>query len=272
MRDLHGASRASLAAAEERLEPLLAAVDGTELGQELFGVTRLLDASGALRRALTDPSATPRTKVDLVRRLLEGKVSSATVDVVSGLVRERWSQARDIADACEHLGAVAVLASAERDGVLDAVEDELFRFGRLVQADRELAAVLSDRAVAAARKTELVERLLAGKVARQTLVLVEEAVTHPRGRRLADALEDFGAIAARQRERLVADVVAAVPLTEAQRARLTATLRRLYGRPFRLNVDVDPEVLGGLRVQVGDEVIDGTVLRRLDDARRRLVG
>jgi F-type H+-transporting ATPase subunit delta len=272
---MRGTSRASLRDAEERIEPLLTGLDptaGIDLGGELFSVAALLDSSGALRRALTDPSRESQAKADLVGRILTGKASSTGVDVIAGLARARWSEARDLGDALEHLGAVATLAAAEREGALDAVEDELFRFGRLVEGNRELSATFSDRALPAERKGALVDRLLDGKVHRATLVLVRQAATHPRGRRLPEILADFGQIAARRRQRLVATVTVATPLTVAQRQRLTEVLQRVYESTIWLNVDVDPEVVGGLRIQIGDEVIDASVLSRLDEARRRLAG
>ncbi|MFP5333950.1 MAG: F0F1 ATP synthase subunit delta [Actinomycetes bacterium] len=269
---MRGTSRASLAAAEERVEPLLGSADGIALAEELFAVARLLDLSAGLRRALSDPSREGDAKADLARRLLADKVSEQTVDVVSGLVRSRWSEGRDVADAAEHLGVQAALAAAERDGDLTSVEDELFRFGRLVEGDRELAAALSDRGASAERRTELVERLLQDRARPATVALARQAVAYPRGRSLADALEAFEKAAARRQQRLVARVTAAVPLTEQQRERLAAALRRVYDHDVLLNVDVDPDVVGGLRVQVGDEVIDATVVSRLDDARRRLAG
>lgn len=272
---MRGTSRQSLAAAEERVEPLLGTLDpavAAEVGGELFAVARLLDSSGTLRRALTDPSRDGQDKAALVDRLLEGKVSDATRDLVAGLARDRWSQARDVVDAAEHLGVVAVLAAAEHQGLLDAVEDELFRFARLVDGHRELGQALGSREAPLEDRTALVRRLLEGKVHEPTLVLAVQAVTHPRGRSVPDALDAFGAVAARRRQRLLARVTAAVPLTEDQRERLARLLERLYGTTMRLNVEVDPEILGGLRIQVGDEVIDASVLSRLDDARRRLAG
>lgn len=269
---MRGTSRASLLAAEERLEPLLGSVDGIALGEELFAVARLLDSSAALRRALTDPSRSGDAKAELVERLLRGKVADPATDVVAGLVRDRWSEARDLADATEHLGVQAVLAAAERGGVLHSVEDELFRFGRVVDANRELSAALSDRSAAPERRAALVERLLSGRVQQATLALARQAAAYPRGRSLTEALEAYAQSAARRQQRYVARVTAALPLTEQQRERLTAALRRIYDHDVWLNVDVDPAVVGGLRVQVGDEVIDATVLSRLDEARRRLAG
>lgn len=269
---MQGISRASLAAARDRVEPLLDAADSAQLGEELFAVAAVLDSSAGLRRAMTDPSRDGDAKASLVGRLLDGKVGADCVDLVSGMVRDRWSRARDLADACEELGALAVLGSAEAAGDLDAVEDELFRYGRVIEGNRELRSALGDRSRSSAHKAALVEDLLAGKVRPQTLVLARQASASPRGRRVGDVLESFGEAAASRRERLVARVTAAAPLTSSQRDRLAQVLTRVYERTMHLDVDVDPELIGGLRVQVADEVIDASVLSRLDEARRRLAG
>jgi F-type H+-transporting ATPase subunit delta len=269
---MRGSSRTSLAAATDRVEPLLGTPEAAGLGEELFAVARLFDSSARLRRAVTDPSRDAGAKADLVGRLLTGKVSGTAVDVVSGMARDRWSAGRDIADACERLGALAVVASAQSDGNLDALEDELFRFGRIVDGDPALRRAMDDRALPAEGKAQLVERLLAGKVTPQTLVLARQATAYPRGRRMEAVLAEFGEVAAARRHRLVATVQSAVPLTESQRQRLSSALTRIYGQTMHLDVEVDPEVMGGLRIQVGDEVIDASVVTRLDEARRRLAG
>jgi F-type H+-transporting ATPase subunit delta len=282
---MRGASAESLAQARERIEPLLArepgllsrlvgaeTPDASTVGEELFAVTRLLDSSAALRRALTDPNSDGESKAGLVGRLLDGKVSGATVDVVSGLARSRWSSSRDLADACEELGVQATLAGAERDGVLEQVEDELFRFGRIVAGDRELRAALTDRTAPQESRTGLITRLLEGRATPATLVLAREVVGSPRGRRLEQALDDTGQAIAARRDRSVARVVSALPLTEDQRTRLSEALGRVYGRSMHLDVDVDPSLVGGLRIQVGDEVIDASVVARLARAERQLAG
>jgi F-type H+-transporting ATPase subunit delta len=204
--------------------------------------------------------------------LLDGKLPGVVVDLVAGLARSRWARARDLADACEQLAVTALMAAAETDGRLDRVEDELFRFGRTVDADPELRAALADRRASVERRSRLVDQLLAEKVAPETLRLVRQAALHSRGTNLESALSHFVQVAAHRREQIVAHVIVALPLEQAHRERLVAALQRMYGRAVHLNVDVDPEVLGGIRVEIGDEVLDGTVGRRLDDARRRLAG
>lgn len=271
---VQGVSRESLAAGQERLEALLgvAGTDPARVGEELLAVTDLLASSPGLRRALTDPSRDGEAKAGLVTRLLGSRIGSSTSDFVAGLTRARWSRPADLVDAVEGYGVSAVLAGAERTGRLDAVEDELFRFARTVAGDNSLRDAFSARTQGADRKAALVRRLLDGRAAPETVRLAVQAAASPRGKRTESVLEGFVEAAARRRRQLVAEVTCATPLTAAQRDRLAASLARLYGREIRLNVDVDPGVVGGLRVQVGGEVIDGSVAGRLDEARRRLAG
>lgn len=275
---MQGVSRQTFAAGQERLEVLLigsravVGVAPATLGEDLFGVTTLLADNPGLRRALTDPSRDGEAKAQLVARLLNGKVSDAAVDLVAGLVRGRWSRAGDLTDAVEQLAVTAVLAGAEAAGRLEAVEDELFRFSRTVAADQGLRDAFSARTEGTSRKADLVRRLLYGRAAAETVRLAVQAAVAPRGLRTEQILEGFVEAAAARRRQVVAHVVAALPLTQAQRTRLGGILQRQYGRPIRLNVDVDPAVIGGIRVEVLGEVVDGTISTRLDDARRRLAG
>ncbi|MEU6255058.1 F0F1 ATP synthase subunit delta [Streptomyces sp. NPDC047043] len=271
---MNGASREALAAARERLDALTdsTSVDAGTLADELAAVTALLDREVSLRRVLTDPAQAGEAKAELAQRLLGGQVGGQTVDLVSGMVRSRWSQSRDLVDALEELANTADLTAAQKSGALDDVEDELFRFGRIVSSNTELRAALTDRAASAAAKIELLHRLLGGRAAATTERLVTRLVTAPRGRSLESGLESLSKLAAERRERLVAVVTSAVPLSDAQKQRLGAALAKLYGHKMHLNIDVDPEVLGGIRVQVGDEVINGSIADRIEDAGRRLAG
>ncbi|MFI5688827.1 F0F1 ATP synthase subunit delta [Streptomyces sp. NPDC051636] len=270
----HGASRGALAAARERLDALTDAtsVDVTRLADELAAVTALLDREVGLRRVLTDPAQTGEAKATLVQRLIGGQVSGTTADLVSGLVHSRWSRSRDLVDALEELADVADLTAAQQAGTLDDVEDELFRFGRIVTSSTELRAALTDRKATASAKIELLHRLLGGRARVSTERLVTRLVTAPRGRSLEAGLESLTKLAAERRDRAVAVVTSAVPLSDTQKQRLGAALAKLYGRQMHLNLDVDPEVVGGLRVQVGDEVINGSLVDRLEDAARRMAG
>jgi F-type H+-transporting ATPase subunit delta len=271
---MNGASREALAAARERLDALTdsTSADAAKLADELAAVTALLDREVGLRRVLTDPAQAAEAKAQLAERLLGGQVGGPTVDLVSGMVRSRWSQSRDLVDALEELADTADLTAAQKSGSLDDVEDELFRFGRIVSSNTELRAALTDRAASTAAKVELLHRLLGGRAAQVTERLVTRLVTAPRGRSLESGLESLSKLAAERRERLVAVVTSAVPLSDTQKQRLGAALAKLYGHTMHLNIDVDPEVVGGIRVQVGDEVINGSIADRIEDAGRRLAG
>ncbi|MET7936828.1 F0F1 ATP synthase subunit delta [Streptomyces sp. NPDC005322] len=269
-----GASREALAAARERLDALTdnTSVDATKLAEELAAVTALLDREVSLRRVLTDPAQPGEAKAELAGRLLRGQVGGETIDLVSGMVRSRWSRSRDLVDAIEELADTADLVAALRAGTLDDVEDELFRFGRIVSSSTELRAALTDRAARSAAKAALVRELLGGRADAVTVRLVVRLVTHPRGRSLEAGLDALTKLAAARRDRMVAVVTSAVPLSDQQKQRLGAALAKLYGRKMHLNLDVDPEVLGGVMVRIGDEVINGTVADRLDEAARRIAG
>lgn len=271
------ASREALNAARERLEALTddTAVDPAVLAGELAAVTELLDREVSLRRVLTDPAQPGEAKAELVGRLLGGRVGGEVVDLLSGMVRFRWSAPRDLVDAAEELADTADLIAAERAGGLDAVEDELFRFGRIVATSPELRSALGIKdsgEAARSAKTALLRRLLGGRVHQVTERLVVRLVEHPRGRSLDGGLDALSTLAAARRGRSVAVVTSAVPLSTAQRQRLGDALTRMYGRAIQLNLDVDPDVLGGISVRVGSEVINGTIAERLDEVSRRMAG
>ncbi len=271
---MRGVSRTSHAEAAERLEALLDrtpdAGERERLGTELFAVVDLLDSSVPLRRALTDPSRDGEAKAALLGRLLQGKVSSDASDLLSGAARSRWSAAHDLADSVEILAVDAVLAAAEASGRLDRTEEEVSRASTLLTRDRGVRAALLERRATPVAKADLVGRLLGGTATPETATLVRRVASTPRGRRPEAAFEFVTQAAARRRQRLVAHVTAAAWPTEEQQQRLAAALTRTYSRQVRLAIDVDPSVLGGLRVQIGDDVIDGTVSRRLDEASEQL--
>jgi F-type H+-transporting ATPase subunit delta len=272
---MQGASREALAQAWAEVERALSSASADEaarLGDELFGVVGLLDDQVALRRALSDPAIDADRKAGLVEAVLGSRVGAATVGVVRSVVRSRWSRMRDLGDALEQLAVLARLIGADAAGARqsDEVEDELFRFGRIVESRPALRDALANRNLPVANKVSLVQALLDGKATATTIALVVQLVSHPRGRTPEEALAEYGAIASRRQQRFVARVTTAVALSDDERSRLRAALGNLYGHDIHLQVEVDPTVVGGLVVQVGDEVIDGSVAGRLADARQRL--
>ena len=269
---MRGASRASFAGLAEQLEAenITSPAVATRLGDELFAVVGLLDNEHGLRRALSDPGKPAAEKAAVASALLHGKVTGRTESLVVAAVESRWATSGDMVDAIEQLAIEALVLTAEAEDGLDDLEDGLFRFGRVVAAQPELRAALASTWLPAERKDELLSALLRGKVTPVTVRLVTQMVTHPRGRALPVTLDMCASIAARRREQLIAVVRTAVELTTAQRRRLAEKLAATYGHQVHLNIVIDPAVMGGISVQIGDELIDGTAARRLAAVRRKL--
>jgi len=272
---VQGASRSSLTALRERVGEF---TDGakpaqlTQLSGELFAMVSLFASQGTLRRTLSDPALDVERKIRFVDTLFGEKVMPAAVDALREVARGRWSEPRDVVDALENVAVEAALVRAERDRQLDEVEDGLFRLERILAAEPALRAALTDRQLPDDRKLAILHRLLDGKVADVTFSLVERAVLAPRGRTIERVLRQYSELAASRRERLLARVTSAVPLTVEQQQQLAEALRTSLGRDVRLQLIVDDSLVGGVTVRIGDELIDGSVARHLVDARRRLTG
>ncbi|XVX21370.1 F0F1 ATP synthase subunit delta [Actinomycetota bacterium] len=270
---MRGSSRVAALEGQKAFDAALeSGVDWRQLSEELFAVSGLVDGNATLRRAMADPSREGDAKRSLVERLLQGKVSDAAVGVVGALASQRWGSDRDLTDTIESVAVQGVLASAEAGGRADRVEDELFRFERIVAANPELRDNLTNRQGNAQAKAGVVSQLLEGKAAEETVRLARQAVLAPRGRKLDATLESYLRLAAGRRDQLTAVVTSAVALDEQQAARLSGALEKHYGKSVLLQQVVDPAVVGGIRVQIGDEVVDGTVARKLEGARRHLTG
>ncbi|QYN34666.1 F0F1 ATP synthase subunit delta [Pseudonocardia sp. DSM 110487] len=270
---LQAASRESLASATARLDAYAdsaTAADLRRLGDELFAVTRLLDVERSLRRLLADPSSPEAARTALVDRLFGQQLAAPTLDVAKGLVAARWSRLGDLVSAFEVLARQALLAVAEKEGSLDDVEDELFRFGRVLNREHHLGSLLADITTPADGRISLLDGLIEGKVSPVTAALLRESVRLPRDRHLDVVSEELAELAAARRDRSVARVATPVALSPEQEQKLTDSLTRLYGRPMSLQIELDPSLLGGLVVQVGGEVIDGSVSSKLAAARRSL--
>jgi F-type H+-transporting ATPase subunit delta len=250
----------------------VSAEEQSSLADELFAVARLLDGQITLRRSLSDPAGKADDRAALARRLFASRLSPAALDLVETVARQRWSRPPDLVEAFMTLGIEAALDAADARGELEDVEDELFRFGRIVGGNRELGRVLSDRKASAEGRSALLDSLLSGKAHPTTAQLVRNVLTGPHVGSAENAVARLSEVASRRRGQSVARVTTAVPLTAAQEQRLTQVLGRIYGRTIGLQVTVDPSVLGGLVVQVGDEVIDGSIAHRLEAAQRRLAG
>jgi F-type H+-transporting ATPase subunit delta len=269
---MRGASRASYAEVRERLAAsLTGAPVAKQTGDELFAVVRLLDSEHGLRRALSDTSREGAEKAAVASRLLHGKVSAATEELVAEAAAEKWATSGDFADGIEQLAVESLAVAAQLGGSLDDLEDDLFRFARVVAGQPGLREALTGPADTEAKQS-LLENLLSRKVSAPALALITQLLTHPRGRSPQAALDLAAGIAAQRRQQLIAVVRASTELTAAQRQRLVSALSRTYGQGVHLNVVHDPSVVGGMSVQIGDELIDGTASTRLSEVRRKLAG
>lgn len=241
-----------------------------QTGAELFAVVETLDGQRTLRTALADSSVSAERRSALVAELFAGQVSEITAKILKSAVSESWSKASDLLNSLVDLGRESLLRAAADQDQLDTVEDELFRLGRIVAANPQLEQALSDLGKPVQAKRELLGRLLYGKVTAVTEALAIQTVSRLRKSAPADALDELAGLAAQVRDRAVAHVRSAAPLSDSQLEKLTATLTRTYGKPVTVHVEVDTQLLSGLVVRIGDEVIDGSGAGRLAALRKTL--
>ncbi|HEX3678772.1 MAG TPA: F0F1 ATP synthase subunit delta [Galbitalea sp.] len=263
------ATREAIAAANAAL-----AQQGTvdlATGEQLLSAALLVNGSHELRAALADDTAKDSDRRDLVDSVFGGYTTPAKA-VLESLSTSRWSSEDDLVAGIEELGIRALAASTQSaDQKSDlSVDDELFEFGVAVSSDSKLELALGSKLGAVDGKVSLVEALLNGKASEQTIAILKALLAQPRGRRIAELIRYAATIVADEAGNGIATVTVASALDEAQRTRLATALRTQYGRDVRINEIVDPIILGGMRVQVGSEVIDGTISNRIADLRLRL--
>jgi F-type H+-transporting ATPase subunit delta len=269
---LGGSSRQSLVSARTALDAAVKGVDAqtaSTLSAELFFVADVLGSNISVRRALTDTSRDVAAKGALIKDLLASKVGKATVGLLTELSALRWSGAKDLVQVIEQLAIEAEATAANISGELDRVENEMFVISSTVSNSSELRkAFKSDAHVA---KAQLVAELLKN-ASSSTTKLVSQMVNAWRGRSIESAFADFQWALAARRNRVIALVRIAAPMSQAQQDRLEAALNKQVGQPVRMNIEIDPTVLGGVSVKFADEMVDGSVSNRLAGAARALAG
>jgi F-type H+-transporting ATPase subunit delta len=239
-----------------------------DVARELFAAARALGESTPLAGALADSAAAPAARAKVVSDVFGSAFSPVTTELIATAVQHRWSTSADLVDGIEEL---AVRATAKAAPGAD-IEGELFAFSRMVAANPELELALGSRMGDDSAKGPLVNSLLGGRVDEATELVASSLIQQPRERRVRELLARGMEIVAAQRGRVVATVSSAVPLSAAQVQRLSEALAAKYDTEVSLNTVVDPATLGGLRVQIADDVIDGTVAARLAELRQRLAG
>jgi len=266
---LRGASAEALAELGQQAARTRTLDEASTLGTELFGVASVVRRDVALRRALTDSSVEAEAKSGLARAVFGKALDEPALALVAEAAARRWISANDLPEALERVAVAATVRSTGANG--NRVGDELFAVRQLIEVNPSLRGALADQSRTPEDRSGLLLGLLEGKTLPATAVLVRQAVTRGRGA-VETVLQEYLDLAAEALEEAVATVHTARELTADEQKRLAAALGKQYGKDVQLHVVVDPELIGGLRVEIGDDVIDGTVVSRLDDARRRIAG
>ena len=270
---LRAASREALANLVSEFDSVAGGLDAeglTTLADDLTAVAKLLLSESTLNKHLAEPTDNPTAKVVLADKLLGGKIGDPALKLVRTAVSQRWSTEANLIDGIEHTARLALLQRAGVAGEVDEVEDHLFRFGRVLDTEPRLSALLSDYTTPAEGRVALLDKVVGDASNSTAAALLAQTVTLLRGERADEAVIDLAELAVARRGEIVAHVSAAADLTDAQQERLTAVLTRIYGHPVSVQLHVDPELLGGLSITVGDEVIDGSIASRLAAAQTQL--
>jgi F-type H+-transporting ATPase subunit delta len=271
---LGGSSRQSLVAARAALDAAVkgaSAAAASELSSHLFAAADLFAGNTSLRRAITDPARDKAAKAALVKELFTKSTGTLAVSIISELAGLRWSATKDLVYATEQLAIEAEASAANINNELDRVEDELFETSRLVADTFELRKALVSTGSSDA-KAALIADVLGKKASASTIKLASALVASLRGRSIEAAFADYLYGLANRRNRLIAIVRTAKALTEAQTKRLATVLEQKVGQPIRINVQIDPTILGGVSIKFADELVDGSVVNRLANAGRALIG
>ena len=273
---IYAASRDALATIRSLAEQLIreseqSVVVGQQMGAELFTIVELVEADRPTRVALADVSASPEQRKALMTRLIEGKVLPETLRVCQEAAARDWSNPADLRDGLVRTARSALLQAAELSNSLPQVEEELFRLSRTIKAHPGLEQALGDRQASADERRALLAQMLYGKVSAISEILASQAVARPQEGLVADDLDILSRQAAHETGRRVADVTTPVALTDAQREGLQAKLRDIYGIEVSIHEVVDRNIIGGVIIKVGNEIINGSLASKLESLRRSLV-
>jgi len=269
---LGGSSRQSLVTARTALDAAVKGVDASKastLSAELFFVAEVLDTNIAVRRALTDSSRDDKSKSAFLSELFGSKIGALALGITNEISAMRWSAPKDLVLVIEQLAIEAEASAANIAGELDRVEDEIFTASRTIAGSAELRKALTSDAKLA--KATLVSEILKG-ASGSTVKLVSQLANTWRGRSIESAFDDYAHALAARRNRMIALVRVAAPLSAAQQERLSTALNNQVGQPVRINIEIEPAVIGGVSVKFADELVDGTISNRLAGAARAVVG
>jgi len=274
MKVLGGSSRVSVQTLRKSLDEIVnkqSAADAAIFASDLFTILSVLSTSIGVRRALTDNARDVRAKSELISNLFGKNISGQAQGLLASASALRWSNPGEIADAIENLAVQAESACADKNGELEKVESQLFDFAQVLRANPELRQALNTSADTDESKISLLEAVVKGKYLTSTINLLRRVVTLRRGRSIDATLAAYAHYVSTRKDQVVAHVKSAVKLSDSQLAKLVSTLSKQVGKDVRINLEIDPKVLGGISVRYADDVIDGTIVNRLTEAGRALV-
>lgn len=245
--------------------------DAWRIGNELFTITKVLDDSIQLERALTDPSRPVADKVAVLKELLGDNAHPMTMEIMTDLVSRRWSRARDIANAVEDFGVDAMMYYADATDATLQVSIELSELHSALLNLPVVRAKLYDYQATSEARVKLFHEVFSGKTLnRVTMRLAEHATCNLRRRRYLETIQWLINKFSRHMGESMVTVTTATPLKKEQIKRLVEVYSAKVGRQVHINSVVDPTVLGGMRIQVGDEVTDNTVVAQLQNLHRKV--
>jgi F-type H+-transporting ATPase subunit delta len=263
-----GASKTSYQALVTAVDQNSAAHNKAVMDELLLACDSLI-ANKSLLVALVDNGITSEAKIGIVKEVFASKVSQGALSILEAAVALRWLSGEDLLIAVQDSAARCAFAAAENEGTLDRIEDEIFAFERIVASNGDLELLLSSPNAQAEARGALIRDLVADKFHQVSLSLVTRAANSQQIS-LLDGLTNLQKLAADRRNKVLAEVRTAIALDQNQEQRLTSALERIYNQKIRLQKVVDPRVVGGVSVQIGDELIDGTVTSRLAQLSRQL--
>lgn len=245
--------------------------DAWRIGNELFTITKVLDDSIQLERALTDPSRPVADKVAVLKELLGDNAHPMTMEIMTDLVSRRWSRARDIANAVEDFGVDAMMYYADATDATLQVSIELSELHSALLNLPVVRAKLYDYQATSEARVKLFREVFSGKTLNKvTMRLAEHATCNLRRRRYLETIQWLINKFSRHMGESMVTVTTATPLKKEQTKRLVEVYSAKVGRQVHINSVVDPTVLGGMRIQVGDEVTDNTVVAQLQNLHRKV--
>lgn len=265
---MHAASREALEILETRIS-FIDVASAAQTGTEIFDVVEILDSDRGLRIAVADQAVPTEKRTELVRSLFSNRVSFDTLDALIAATSQTWSYPREYRKGLVIVGRRAILRAAELSNQLPQVEAELYRLSRILTHEPQLVSLLTDRNAPAHKKRELLTQVLYGKVTSFTEALALQVVGRIENN-LIDDIENLARFAAAVRGKEIAKVRTSVELSQEQEQVLAEKLGRIYDCAVSVHAEVDRDLLGGMIVHIGDEVIDGSIQGMLASMRARL--